>query len=58
MKCEFVYSSTNTSVIRDFAEAVRKQKYKDTEFDLCVPELDFIRVVISLPLCFVCHEIT
>lgn len=34
MKCEFVYSSTNKYVIHDFAEAVRKQKCKDTEFDL------------------------
>lgn len=58
MKCEFVYSSTNKSVLHDFGEAVRKQKCKDTKFDLCVPELDFIRLVISLPLCFAYHEIT
>ena len=33
MKCEFVYSITNKSVIRDLAEAARKQKCKDTKFD-------------------------
>ena len=51
MKCEFVYSNTNKSVLHDFGEAVRKQKCKDTKFDLCVPELDFISDLFALMFC-------